>query len=248
MAEGPRVLTGLRFEGRTFAVTGAGSGIGLATTTLLCRQGARVLAIDRCFPAPMPDSAECLIANVCDASELAELARGCSKGLDGIATFAGIEMPGRLDQVDLSSWHRVFEVNVFGTVRTIQAFLPALAQRQGAIVLCSSQMSLAGGRDCAAYAASKGAINALCRSLALDYTQQGIRVNAIAPGAIETPMMDRAFRNVNETHREASRKRHAMARFGRPEEPASAAAFLLGEEASFITGTVLPVDGGWLAA
>ncbi|EKD60259.1 MAG: short chain dehydrogenase [uncultured bacterium] len=241
-------MTADRFGGKTIVVTGAGSGIGHALTHLLCGEGARVLALDRRFPNPMPDSAECLSANVCDPSELGNAARLCPDGIHGIATFAGIEMGGRIDTLDMAAWQRVFEVNVFGTVRTIQTFLPALIRHRGAIVLCSSQLSIAGARDCVAYAASKGAINTLCRSLALDHAGDGIRVNAIAPGAIETPMMTRAFRDQPETVREESRLRHAMGRFGQPEECAAAAAFLLEDAASFITGTVLPVDGGWCAA
>lgn len=236
----------MSFDGKTIVVTGAASGIGLALTEALCAQGARVLALDRRFPA-MPEGAECITANVCDMAELAEAARHAPDGVDGIATMAGIEMGGRIDELDIAGWHRVFEVNVFGTVRTIQAFLPKL--RQGSsIVLCSSQLSLAGARDCPAYAASKGAINALCRSLAVDHAAQGIRVNAIAPGAIQTPMMTRAFLGKAEAARRVVRARHAMDRFGTAAEAAAAAVFLLGDGAGFVTGTVLPVDGGWAAA
>lgn len=238
---------GMSFGGKTIVVTGAASGIGLALTEALCAQGARVLALDRRFPA-MPEGAECITANVCDMAELAEAARYAPDGVDGVATMAGIEMGGRIDELDIAGWHRVFEVNVFGTVRTIQTFMPGLKRRRGSIVLCSSQLSLAGARDCPAYAASKGAINALCRSLAVDHAAQGIRVNAIAPGAIETPMMTRAFMGKADAARRAVRTRHAMDRYGTAAEAAAAAIFLLGDGAGFVTGTVLAVDGGWLAA
>lgn len=238
----------MSLDQKVYVVTGAGSGIGRATTELLCSQGARVIALDRRFSRPMPEAAECLIANVCDADELAEAVSHCPNAIDGLAVFAGIEMGGRIDQVDMAGWQRVFEVNVFGTVRSVQAWLPALRRRRGSIVLCSSQLSLSGSRDCVAYAASKGAINSLCRSLALDHAADGLRVNAIAPGATETPMMERSFEGWAKNAREQSRLRHAMGRFGLPQESAQAAVFLLGEGASFITGTVLPVDGGWAAA
>lgn len=237
-----------RLKDRLYAVTGAGSGIGHALTALLCAEGGKVLAIDRRFPHGMPEAADCVVANVCDAHELAEAVARVGDGLDGLATFAGIEMGGRIDEVDIASWQRVFEVNVFGSVRSIQSFLPALRRRRGAVVLCSSQLSLAGARECVAYAASKGAVNTLTRALALDHAAEGIRVNAIAPGATETPMMTRAFRDRPDTVRTASQARHAMGRFGSAEESATAAAFLLGPDAGFITGTVLPVDGGWSCA
>lgn len=240
-------MTAPRFADRRYVVTGAGSGIGHALTMLLCAEGAAVLALDRRFPLDMPEGADCVIANVCDAHELAEAVARVDDGLDGLATFAGIEMGGRIDSLDIASWQRVFEVNVFGTVRSIQSFLPALRLRQGAMVLCSSQLSLTGARDCVSYAASKGAINTLTRALALDHAAEGIRVNAIAPGATETPMMTRAFRDQPEALRAASRARHALGRFGTAEESAAAAAFLLDPVAGFITGTVLPVDGGWSA-
>lgn len=238
-----------RFAGRRLAVTGAGSGIGRATVERLCAEGASVLALDLVFPQGGVATAECLTVDVRDEVALMAIAAGC-EGLDGLATFAGVEMGGRIDTLPLSGWEKVFDINLFGSVRAVKAFLPALRARQGAVLLCSSQLSMAGGRDCVAYAASKGAINALCRSLAVDHAAEGVRVNAIAPGATETPMMDRAFEGEAATAlREASRQRHAMGRFGRAGESAEAALFLLDHQASsFVTGTVLAVDGGWLAA
>ena len=234
-----------RFAGKTIVVTGAGSGIGHATTQKLCAEGAHVLALDICFANGMPPGAECLSVDVCSEDRLAEAARRVPEGIDGLATFAGIEMGGRIDTLNLVGWQRVLDVNVLGTVRSIAAFLPALRRRQGSILMCSSQLSLSGAEGCAAYAASKGAINSLCSSLALDHADEGIRVNAIAPGATETPMMTRAFRGKTRDAIEGARNRHALRRFGTPEESASAALFFLSDESGFVTGTVLPVDGGW---
>jgi NAD(P)-dependent dehydrogenase (short-subunit alcohol dehydrogenase family) len=215
---------------------------------LLTSEGARVLALDVAFPGDLPEAAQTFVVDLRDADELEAIARRAEGSVHGLASFAGIERGGRIDEVSASDWREVFDVNVIGTVNAVRSFLPDLVAQRGAIVLCSSQLSLAGARDCVAYAASKGAINSLCRSLAVDHAEQGVRVNAVAPGATVSPMMTRAFLNLSAAAQEAVRKRHALGRFGRAEETAAAASFLLSDEASFISGVVLPVDGGWSAA
>ena len=113
-----------------------------------------------------------------------------------------------------------------------------------------SQLALAGGRESSAYIAAKGAVLALTRTMALDFAVDGIRVNAVAPGAIDTPLLRRGFarRPDPEAAEAASRERHAMRRFGRPAEVAEAALYLASDASSFTTGTTLVVDGGWIAA
>jgi NAD(P)-dependent dehydrogenase (short-subunit alcohol dehydrogenase family) len=124
------------------------------------------------------------------------------------------------------------------------------AAGQGAIVTVASQLAIAGGHHNSAYIASKGAVMALTRTMALDYVADGIRVNAVAPGATETPMIERAFARAPDpaVARANAAVRHAMGRLAQPEEIAAAVLFLASDAAGFITGTVLPVDGGWLAA
>jgi NAD(P)-dependent dehydrogenase (short-subunit alcohol dehydrogenase family) len=123
-------------------------------------------------------------------------------------------------------------------------------QGKGSIITLASQLAIAGGRGNSAYIAAKGAIISLTRTMAVDFATDGIRVNAIAPGAIDTPLLLRSFaRHADpEPVREVSRNRHAMKRFGKAEEVAETALHLASDASSFTTGTVMVVDGGWLAA
>jgi NAD(P)-dependent dehydrogenase (short-subunit alcohol dehydrogenase family) len=152
---------------------------------------------------------------------------------------------------DPADWDAVFRTHVGGTWLWARAAVP-LMQRQGkgSIVTLASQLAIAGGRGNSAYIAAKGAIISLTKTMAVDFATDGIRVNAIAPGAIDTPMLLRSFaRHADpETAREVSRNRHAMKRFGRAEEVAEAALYLASDASSFTTGTMMAVDGGWLAA
>ena len=152
---------------------------------------------------------------------------------------------------DPTDWDAVFRTNVGGTWLWSRAAVPEM-QRQGngSIITLASQLAIAGGKGNSAYIAAKGAIISLTRTMALDFATDGIRVNAIAPGAIDTPMLRRSFaRDADpEPVREASRNRHAMKRFGKAEEVAEAALHLASDVSSFTTGTVMVVDGGWLVA
>jgi len=250
----------MRLKDKVALVTGAASGIGRAIAVLFAREGARLVLVDR-DAAGLAETAEgaggdpvTRVGDVGDGGFAEEVAAGALERfgrLDVLVAAAGFSVGGTVLTTRPEDWDAVFRANVGGTWLFARAAIPAM-QRQGggAIVTFASQLALAGGRGNSAYIAAKGAIISLTRTMAVDFAAAGIRVNAIAPGAVETPMLARSFaRHADpEPVREVSRNRHAMKRFGRAEEVAEAALYLASDASSFTTGIVLPVDGGWLAA
>ena len=252
----------MKLRDKVVVVTGAGSGIGRAAALLLAREGARVALVDT-DETGLSDAAQAIeasggaglpiVSDVADAAAVdaatARVLEAWSR-LDGLVTAAGISVGKILTETTLEDWERVFAVNVKGTFLWLRAVLPGLVARGGgSVVTVASQLAVAGGRASAAYIASKGAVISLTRSVALDYAQSGVRANVILPGAVETPMLERSFRRASDpaAARETSRQRHPIGRFGKPEEIAQAALFLISDDSAFVTGAQLPVDGGWLA-
>src|SRR5712691_8948154 len=251
----------MRLAGRTAIVTGAGSGIGRASAVLFATEGAFVALVDRDHEGLEETLAAIDAAkgeasvHVGDVSE-ADFARSAVSDvmtrrgrLDVLMTAAGFSCGGTVLTTDPADWDAVFRTNVGGTWLWSREAVPKM-QRQGSgsIITLASQLAIAGGRNNSAYIAAKGAIVSLTRTMALDFATDGIRVNAIAPGAIDTPMLRRSFARHADPDpvREASRNRHAMKRFGRAEEVAEAALHLASDSSSFTTGTVMVVDGGWV--
>jgi NAD(P)-dependent dehydrogenase (short-subunit alcohol dehydrogenase family) len=252
----------MRLKGRIAIVTGGGSGIGRATALLFANEGAFVALVDR-DAAGLKETIAIIrdakgdgsvhVGDVGDAefakAAVAEIASRHGR-LDVLVTAAGFSCGGTVLTTDPADWDAVFRTNVGGTWLWARAAVPVMQrQRTGSIITLASQLAIAGGRDNSAYIAAKGAIISLTRTMAVDFSTDGIRVNAIAPGAIDTPMLRRSFaRHADpEQVREVSRNRHAMKRFGKAEEVAETALHLASDASSFTTGTVMVVDGGWLA-
>ena len=253
----------MRLAGKSVVITGAGSGIGRSTATLFAKEGARLALVDRNEAAAAETAATITRTGgdargfACDVGDEAAVTATASDvvatfdGIDVLVTAAGFSCGGTVMSTSPDDWNAVFRTNVGGTWLWARAAIPSMQQRGGgSIVTIASQLAIAGGRGNSAYIASKGAILSLTRTMALDFADDQIRINAIAPGAIETPMLIRSFARHTDAAavRETSRKRHALQRFGKPEEIAEAALYLASDAARFTTGTTLVVDGGWLAA
>jgi NAD(P)-dependent dehydrogenase (short-subunit alcohol dehydrogenase family) len=253
----------MRLKGGTAIVTGAASGIGRASALLFAKQGAFVALVDR-DPAGLEEAIAAIgeakaegsvhVGDVGDAefakTVVAETVTRRGQ-LDVLMTAAGFSCGGTVLTTDPADWDAVFRTNVGGTWLWSRAAVPQMQrQGKGSIITLASQLAIAGGRGNSAYIAAKGAIISLTRTMAVDFATDGIRVNAIAPGAIDTPMLRRSFARHADPDpvREASRNRHAMKRFGGAEEVAETALHLASDASSFTTGTVMVVDGGWLAS
>jgi NAD(P)-dependent dehydrogenase (short-subunit alcohol dehydrogenase family) len=244
-------------EGKVGLVTGAGSGIGRATALVFAREGARVAVVDWNRKGA-DETVECVRAEGFEACAFeADVSDEASVKamIDGVvarfgrldcasnnaALGAGFHATTELDRV---RWDRCLSVTLTGVWLCLKYEIPAmLANGGGAIVNISSQSGIKGQVRQAAYAAAKGGVIALTKTVAAEYATRGIRVNSVAPGGIETPGIASYFEN-NPEVRDATLAVHAMRRLGKPHEIADAIAYLCSDRASFVTGDVLLVDGG----
>jgi NAD(P)-dependent dehydrogenase (short-subunit alcohol dehydrogenase family) len=233
----------MTFEGKRALITGAGSGIGAAVARLLAAEGAEVIVADL-SPEAVADElgAQAVVLDVRHEAEV-EFAMA---DLDVLVNCAGIGSTTNAPETTLDVWENVFAVNARGTFLCCKYAIPGMAARGGgSIVNIASVAALVGLRNRAAYCASKGAVVSLTRALAVDHVADGIRVNAVAPGTVDSPWVRRLVEDVGESL-DALRARQPMGRLGTPEEIAEAVAYLAAAE--FVTGSVLVIDGGLTAA
>lgn len=238
----------MRFAGKRALVTGAGSGIGAAIARRLAGEGAAVVLADL-EPGPATVLARELGATAIhlDVRDEQQVAPAMAD-LDVLVNVAGIGSTTTAPETPLDVWEDVFAVNARGTFLCCKHAIPAMAARGGgSIVNISSVAALVGLKRRAAYCAAKGAVVALTRALAVDHVGEGIRVNAVCPGTVDSPWVRRLVSEAGESLDDL-RARQAMGRLGTPDEIAAAVAYLASDEAAFVTGTTLVVDGGLTAA
>ena len=248
-----------RLEGRIALVTGAASGIGRATAQLFAEEGAHVYLADVNVAGAETAVAEMaaaglaatpVTADVSLGQDVTAMFRAVEKGhgrLDVLVNNAGLNVRGDFRYLSDADWAKIREVNLDGVVRVARdGFALLKASGRGSLINVASIMAHRGLRQLTAYSATKGAVTALTRGLAVEYAPFGIRVNALCPGFVNTALTARALKNP--AIEKALVESTALRRLGRPEEVARAALFLAGDEASYVTGAELAVDGGMSAA
>jgi NAD(P)-dependent dehydrogenase (short-subunit alcohol dehydrogenase family) len=247
-----------RLTGKVAFITGAASGIGFASALRFAQEGAAVLGFDL-HETPewkQVEGAGRALFQTGDVRDEAAQQSAASRALsawgrlDVLVAAAGVASGGPVHLLPVEEWQRVQDVNLKGTFLSAKAVLPAMIERRGgSIVTVASVEGLEGAEGGSTYNASKGGVILLTKNLAMDYGRLGIRANCICPGFIDTPL----FRSVVGADffpaecRERIREQHELGRFGRPEEVAGAALFLASDDASFVSGVALPVDGGFTA-
>ena len=243
---------------QTIIVTGGASGIGREIALIAAERGRAVVVGDRNFAgaqtvekdiASRGGSAIAVEVDVADRDSVEnffERADAAYPAIDALVTAAGITFGARLLDLSLEQWQRTLDINLTGTFLCVQAAARRMVPRgRGSIVTFASITALSGTATRTAYAASKGGIVAMTKTLAVELGQHGVRVNCLIPGNIETPMTASQHSGVGAAIPKAYLSRTPLGRYGRPAEVAMAALFLSGEDASYVNGELLRVDGGY---
>jgi NAD(P)-dependent dehydrogenase (short-subunit alcohol dehydrogenase family) len=245
----------MRLAGKVAIITGGGSGIGRAIAAAFVREGANVVIAGRdqkkLNSAATEIGANCLavVADVSKREDVEKLVAATIakfKSVNILVNNAGVLLPGTAEQLSEEDFDQTFDVNVRGLWLLSRAVLPHMRSAGGgSIINIGSVLSMLGARNRVAYAASKGAVLAMTRAMALDHAAENIRVNCICPGIVETELV--AKFNTDETVRRQRLAMHPVGRFGQPGDVAGLAVFLASDESRWITGTAQTVDGGYSA-
>jgi meso-butanediol dehydrogenase/(S,S)-butanediol dehydrogenase/diacetyl reductase len=252
----------MRLKDKVCIITGGGSGIGRASALLFAREGARLAVADKRLQAAEAVASECTgegaqalpvevdVARAIEVQRMVAATVAAFGRLDVLVNNAGYGIAGSVVETDEQAWDDLMAVNVRGVFLCCKYAIPAMKTTGGgAIVNTASVVAAVGIRDRAAYCASKGAVAALTRAVAIDHVGDGIRCNAVAPGTIDTPYFDGILRKSADpvALRKNLEARQLLGRLGTPEEIAAAILFLAGDESRFATGTILTIDGGMTA-
>ena len=239
------------FTGQTAIITGGGSGIGEACARMIAERGARVIVLDREAAKAMVTAAavggQAVVVDVSDAAAVHAIVKGLKKTPDVLINCAGIRESADPLEIDAAHWHRMLNVNLSGTFHITQAIARRWRDegRGGSIVNTASTSGIFASENRVGYVASKHGVVGMTKQLALDLGPLGIRVNAVAPGVVQTPMTQAYFDDPATERR--IRDVYPLKRVAQPEDVAEVILFLASHRARHVTGTVIPVDGGYTA-
>ena len=237
-------------DGKTAFVTGGAGGIGRAICQRFSREGAKVVAGDLAEWSDPPEGIRAVKYDVTSEDAARDAMQRLEKHwghLDILVNAAGIEIEMTIEETSLEDWNRIFAINVTGTFLTSKHALPLLRKSTGASVInFGSYDGFIADPGLAAYCATKGAVHALTRAMACDHGPEGIRVNAICPGYVDTPMLQSFFQDAGniETLKEAVRNVHPMRTYGTPDDIANLVNWLASDEARYASGQLWVIDGG----